>query len=273
MNPQNIQNMQNIPYPDNIICLYSKFSRNCKRFSSVAGPKIPIIKFVCIDNEKVRQKVLANLSIQVQVVPCILLTYSNGVIEKFDGENAFRWAAGIIQKMERPQVQEQFQAQPQAQPQPQPQEQMQLQAQPQPQEQAQLQPQSQLQAQPQEQVQPQIPIQQNPVQKSQPIQQQVPTSQQQSIPQIPIGSQSLNEQPTQNGIPPVTNNRYGTAIEDLKDDDGDLEYIERRDVPDMINKSVTKDSGILMRAQQLASVRETDESNRPKPDGLPRLPS
>ena len=100
----------------------------------------------------------------------------------------------------------------------------------------------------------------------------MPTSQQ-SIPQIPIGSQSLNEQPTQNGIPPVTNNRYGTAIEDLKDDDGDLEYIERRDVPDMVNKSVTKDSGILMRAQQLASVRETDESNRPKPDGLPRLPS
>ena len=140
MNPQNIQNMQNIPYPDNIICLYSKFSPNCKRFSSVAGPKIPIIKFVCIDNEKVRQKVLANLSIQVQVVPCILLTYSNGVIEKFDGENAFRWAAGIIQKMERPQVQEQFQAQAQPLVQAQPQEQMQLQAQPQPQpQQAQLQ--------------------------------------------------------------------------------------------------------------------------------------
>ncbi len=265
MNPQNIQNMQNIPYPDNIICLYSKFSPNCKRFSSVAGPKIPIIKFVCIDNEKVRQKILSNLSIQIQIVPCILLIYSNGVIEKFDGENAFRWAAGIMQKMDRSQVQEQFQPQS-------PQENSVQQVPPQqpqvPPQQPQVPPQ-QSQVPPQ---QPQIPIQQNPVQQSQSIQ-QVPTSQN-SIPQIPIGSQSLNDQPIQNnGMPPVTNNRYGPAIEDLKDEDGDLEYIERRDVPDMINKSVTKDSGILMRAQQLASVRETDESNRPKPDGLPRLPS
>jgi hypothetical protein len=56
------------------------------------------INTVCIDNEEVRQRVINNEQIDVTTVPCILVIYADGNVEKYEGLDAFKWCEDIILK-------------------------------------------------------------------------------------------------------------------------------------------------------------------------------
>lgn len=98
--------------PQNVICLYSKFSNSSKEFVE-SSSDLPI-NFVCIDNKEVRNRVISDPKLQITFVPCILSVFADGRLEKFEGVDAFKWLENI--KSNTKQSPEQPPAQPPAQP-------------------------------------------------------------------------------------------------------------------------------------------------------------
>ena len=86
---------------------------------------------VCIDNKEIRKQILQkNNKIEILSVPCILIVYHTGEVEKYEGESAFEWIEETINKyMPQPELEPQPQPQPQPQHQPQHQHQRQRQSQ------------------------------------------------------------------------------------------------------------------------------------------------
>ncbi len=87
------------------ILLFSKYSPQCKKFIDMisnSGVNFSNLKSVCIDNEQVRKRVLSNKQFNIKIVPSVLLIYSNGNVETYEGVNAFNWAGGIIQQFSPP---------------------------------------------------------------------------------------------------------------------------------------------------------------------------
>jgi hypothetical protein len=72
------------------LCFYSKYSSQCKTFTEQT--KSLNLQYICIDNSIARNKIKNNKQFQIQYVPCVLILYENGVVEKYEGEHAFRWA-------------------------------------------------------------------------------------------------------------------------------------------------------------------------------------
>jgi len=81
--------------------LYSKYSPACKKLSDTIRDAnvdpLNRLQYLCIDNEKVRKRVLGSKNIQVSVVPCILAIYPDGGVEKFDGGHAHKWVETVIE--------------------------------------------------------------------------------------------------------------------------------------------------------------------------------
>ena len=86
----------------NSICLYSKYSSNSKKLLKMIADKIPNINYICVDNEKVRGRILNNKNIKIDYVPCILIVRENGIIEKYEGQHAFQWAQNLLAKLKPP---------------------------------------------------------------------------------------------------------------------------------------------------------------------------
>jgi hypothetical protein len=53
---------------------------------------------ICIDNKDIRKKILKSKTLLVKAVPCILILYPDGGVEKYEGGTAFRWVEEIINK-------------------------------------------------------------------------------------------------------------------------------------------------------------------------------
>ena len=139
------------------VLLYSKYSEFSKSIikqiesSSFDFVNKKKLSTVCIDNDDIRNRILKSNDMDIKTVPCILIIHDDGVVEKYEGEDAFKWVEEIISKNvhveQQPQIQQPQIQQPQIQ---QPQiQQPQIQQQVQPQIQPQLQPQIQQQIQPQ----------------------------------------------------------------------------------------------------------------------------
>ena len=84
--------------PENVICLYSKFSNSSKSFVE-SSQSLPI-QFVCIDNKKVRNRIMSDPKLQITFVPCVLSLFSDGRLEKYEGKDAFDWLDNIKQEMQ-----------------------------------------------------------------------------------------------------------------------------------------------------------------------------
>ena len=104
------------------VLLYSKYSEICKNILN-ALQDCPInlnshenFEVICIDNEKIRKKIINNKKIQVSVVPTILVVNPTGLVEKYEGDEVINWIDQTVSKY-MPQIPE---PQPQPQPQPQP---------------------------------------------------------------------------------------------------------------------------------------------------------
>lgn len=82
-----------------VVMIYSKYSPSCDKLLQLINPVLDFRK-ICIDNNNVRQLVLTDpKNYNIRQVPCILVFYSNGVMNKYEGEEAFRWAHDTIEKM------------------------------------------------------------------------------------------------------------------------------------------------------------------------------
>jgi hypothetical protein len=90
------------------VLLYSKYSPQCKKlmdgvttcgfdFVTATG-----MSSLCIDNKDIRSRIESSNTIEITEVPCILIGYSDGGVEKFEGDTAFEWAGSYIQKLAPP---------------------------------------------------------------------------------------------------------------------------------------------------------------------------
>jgi hypothetical protein len=53
---------------------------------------------VCIDNEGIRSQILTDKKIEIVNVPCVLIVYRTGQVEKYEGSNAFQWIDETVSK-------------------------------------------------------------------------------------------------------------------------------------------------------------------------------
>lgn len=97
------------------VLIYSKYSANCKKAFDLmrnSGVDFTSLQLLCIDNEKVRQRIKQNKQIEVESVPCVLSVFSNGNVEKYDGANVFNWIENIIIRFAPPPLPPQPPSQP-----------------------------------------------------------------------------------------------------------------------------------------------------------------
>jgi hypothetical protein len=106
--------------------LYSQYSSKCKTLVNLIE-QCPIdikplvnLSIVCIDNEKIRKQICSSKNVNIQSVPCILVVYQDGGVEKYEGSNAFKWVEECIYKYLPPEPPKPVLPPPQPQPQPQP---------------------------------------------------------------------------------------------------------------------------------------------------------
>lgn len=94
--------------PQFSVVLYSKYSPMSKKIldiiqsSRVNLEQLLSLQTLCIDNEKVRKRIYQNKQIDITSVPCILVIFPDGGIEKYDGMSAFQWIEEIIDKFAPP---------------------------------------------------------------------------------------------------------------------------------------------------------------------------
>jgi hypothetical protein len=80
---------------------YSEFSKNIIKniensgFDFVNKKKLST---VCIDNDDIRNRILNSNNMDIKVVPCILVIHDDGIVEKYEGDDAFKWVDEIITK-------------------------------------------------------------------------------------------------------------------------------------------------------------------------------
>jgi hypothetical protein len=91
------------------VLLYSKYSQHSKRLMDmIQNSPIDLtsdnvgLNFICIDNKDIRLRIVKSKQLDINVVPCILIVYKDGGVEKYDGANAFQWVEEIIIKLSPP---------------------------------------------------------------------------------------------------------------------------------------------------------------------------
>ena len=90
------------------VLLYSKYSQQSKRYmdmlknSPIDFISVVNLKSICIDNESVRQTILNSQQIGIISVPCILIVYKDGGVEKYEGGTAFKWAEELTRSLSPP---------------------------------------------------------------------------------------------------------------------------------------------------------------------------
>ena len=90
------------------VLLYSKYSSLSKKLMNIiqtSGVDFTAkfsLQPLCIDNEKIRTRVIQNTNIEVTTVPCLLIIFPDGGIEKYDGAHIFEWVEGIIRQSAPP---------------------------------------------------------------------------------------------------------------------------------------------------------------------------
>ena len=85
---------------NNIVIVYSKFSPNSQNLLKTIHGKMPY-KTLCIDNKDVRKRILNDNKLNIQFVPCILVLYPQGVVEKYEGNVAFNWITEVLKNIQQ----------------------------------------------------------------------------------------------------------------------------------------------------------------------------
>ena len=93
--------------PQHSVFLYSKYSPSCKRLitfleSNGIDAGNLNLQFLCVDNDKVRTRIMNAENFDVTAVPCILIIFPDGGVEKYEGPHAFRWIEEIVSRLTPP---------------------------------------------------------------------------------------------------------------------------------------------------------------------------
>lgn len=94
--------------PQFSVLLYSKYSPQSKKIldiiqsSPVNLEQVVSLQTLCIDNEKIRKRIHQNKQIDITSVPCILVIFPDGGIEKYDGITVFQWIEEMLHKFTPP---------------------------------------------------------------------------------------------------------------------------------------------------------------------------
>ena len=83
------------------ILLYSNYSNYSKQLlANLNTVPLDMLKLqtICVDNEHVRKRILKSKTINISMIPSLLLVYNNGGVEKYDGQNVFNAIEALIQK-------------------------------------------------------------------------------------------------------------------------------------------------------------------------------
>lgn len=60
------------------------------------------IQLVCIDNDNIRTRILQNKDIDIKSVPCLLIVYPDGGVEKYEVPHIFEWFEQVIKRYAPP---------------------------------------------------------------------------------------------------------------------------------------------------------------------------
>lgn len=90
------------------VFLYSKYSQSSKQLND-AMQRSGVDFFgklglqpLCVDNPKVRERIRNNESIDVTTVPCVLIIFTDGGVEKYEGPHAFQWVQAMAERYAPP---------------------------------------------------------------------------------------------------------------------------------------------------------------------------
>lgn len=83
--------------PQMIVFFYSKYSRYSMYISDMITQHnlLSIVK-VCVDSKDVKNKILNDPLLKIDIVPTLLLIYSSGAVEKYIGEDIEEWISHKI---------------------------------------------------------------------------------------------------------------------------------------------------------------------------------
>ena len=87
------------------VLLYSKYSPSSNKITGIIQQYSTVftenfnIRLLCIDNENIRKRILSSKKITISSVPCILIIYNDGGVEKYENDDAFTWVNDIVQRV------------------------------------------------------------------------------------------------------------------------------------------------------------------------------
>lgn len=90
------------------VILYSKYSQlSVKLMKALETAPVNLadtvgLTPVCIDNEEIRARILKANQIDISSVPCILIVYPAGGVEKYEGNDAVKWVEQTVYKYMSP---------------------------------------------------------------------------------------------------------------------------------------------------------------------------
>lgn len=88
--------------PQLSVLLYSKYSQGSSQLaerikkSGVDVSELLGLQELCVDNRDVRKRITESKEIAISTLPCILIAYADGRIDKFDGDSVFKLVDGVI---------------------------------------------------------------------------------------------------------------------------------------------------------------------------------
>ena len=89
-----------------IVCLYSEFSKKCKKIKKMIDNQLNI-EYISIDSKDIRDCINNDKKLYIKKVPCILMMYDNGTVEKYEGDKCFQICKTLLKKKEQRQQKEQ----------------------------------------------------------------------------------------------------------------------------------------------------------------------
>jgi hypothetical protein len=93
-----------------ITLFYSDYSKGCNQIRQLITSNYDkFIEYQSIDNPIIRKKIIK--SGKIKNVPCFIIMYTNGRVEKYEGNDAFEWFINVDTKMRNAQIEQHNQSQ------------------------------------------------------------------------------------------------------------------------------------------------------------------
>jgi hypothetical protein len=89
----------------NTILLYSKYSQTSQTLFNLiqsSGVDFSFLKPICVDNKNVRKRIQNDTRFDIKHVPCVLILYLDGRVEKYENHTVFEWIKTFLPPQPQP---------------------------------------------------------------------------------------------------------------------------------------------------------------------------